>query len=332
LIAADRIRSPSAVDLTAGLFKDWLHVNIFDFARGQVAVVNVSLHGDPHDPRSLAAAALLLGDLERGWAPHVEVLGVDEAEVGLDGVAVGEIASIALDPASGGLAVHARSPGGRMRLDLAAFAAAPPIIAERPTPFGSGWLAWRAIPRLNVTGWLSVDGVTRPGDATVMYHDHNWGRWHWGDDAGWEWAAFLAAEGDAFVTTRTTDRNHETGGTTLHGVAAGRSFAFEPRTVRMRLEGRQETAPKRAPGAMAALHSGRARPQLPSSVVLVADDGYDRVEIAASLAHAAQIVVAEPAQPGYAFIHELLGTFAHRSLIRGVETTGQGLVAFEYVD
>src|SRR5947208_9514530 len=197
MIVADRIRSPSAVDLTAGSFKDWLHVNIFDFARGHVALVNVSLHGDPHDPRSLAAAALLLGDLERGWAPHVEVLGAGEAEVGFDRVAVGEIASIALDPASGGLAVHARSPGGRVRLDLAAFTAAPPIIAERPTRFGSGWLAWRAIPRLNVTGWLSVDDVMRPGDETVMYHDHNWGRWHWGDDAGWEWAAFLAADGDA---------------------------------------------------------------------------------------------------------------------------------------
>ena len=24
------------------------------------------------------------------------------------------------------------------------------------------------------------------------YHDHNWGRWHWGDDVGWEWGAFLA--------------------------------------------------------------------------------------------------------------------------------------------
>ena len=54
---------------------------------------------------------------------------------------------------------------------------------------------------------------------------------------------------------------------------------------------------------MAALHSCRAHPLLPSRVRLVADDGYDRVELEARLAHTAQIVVAEPARPGYAFIH-----------------------------
>jgi hypothetical protein len=332
LIVADRIRSPSAVDLTAGSYKDWFHVNVFDFVRRRVALVNVSLHGDPHDPRSLAAAALFVGDFDSGWAPYVDVLGAYEADITFERVAVGETASISLDAASGGLAVHAGSPDGRLRLDLAAFAAAPPIVVERPTPFGSGWLAWRATPRLNVTGWVRVDDATTSGDESVMYHDHNWGRWHWGDDVGWEWAAFLAVDGDVFVATRPTDRNHRSGGTALHGMAAGRSFGFEPRTVRMQLEGRLDAAPKRLPGAMAALHSGRARPWLPSALLLVADDGYDRVEIAASLAHAAQIVVAEPARPGYAFIHELLGTFAYRSVVRGVETSGEGLVTFEYVD
>ena len=100
----------------------------------------------------------------------------------------------------------------------------------------------------------------------------------------------------------------------------------------MQLDGRLQQPPPRGPGAMAALHSGRARPHLPSSLRLVADDGYDRVEIEAQLVHAAQIVVAEPARPGYAFIHELLGTFAYRSRIRGVEAAADGLVAFEHVD
>ena len=88
----------------------------------------------------------------------------------------------------------------------------------------------------------------------------------------------------------------------------------------------------RGPGAMAALHSCRARPQLPSRVHVVADDGYDRVELEARLAHAAQIVVAEPARPGYGFIHELVGEFRYRTRIAGAETTGDGLVVFEYVD
>ena len=86
MIVTDRLRRPSAVDLTADSYKDWLHVNVFDFARRRVALVNVSLHGAPDDPRSLAAAALLVGDVERGWLQHVEVLGADEADV--DGVEI----------------------------------------------------------------------------------------------------------------------------------------------------------------------------------------------------------------------------------------------------
>jgi hypothetical protein len=332
MIVADRLRAPSAVDLAAAAYKDWLHVNVFDFARGRVSLVNVSLHGDPVDPRSLAAGAVLLGDVEEGWVQRVEVIGAAEATAGRDEIAIEDVAAILLDDAGGGVGVHGRLPGDRGGFDLAAFPSAAPVVAEAATPFGSGWIAWRAVPRMTVTGWVSVDGEEARVDEMAAYHDHNWGRWYWGDDAGWEWGAFLSADGCAFVSTRPTDRAHRTGGTALRAVVGGRARSFHPRTVEARLGGTLREPASRGPGAMAALHSCRAHPQLPSRVRVVADDGYDRVELEASLAHAAQIVVAEPARPGYGFIHELVGEFRYRARIAGAETTGHGLVALEYVD
>ena len=154
MIVADRLRAPSAVDLAAAAYKDWLHVNVFDFAHGRVGLVNVSLHGDPADPRSLAAGAVLLGDVEDGWVQRVEVIGAGEATAGHNEIAVGDVAAILLDDAGGGVGVHGRLPGDRGGFDLAAFPSATPVVAEAATPFGSGWIAWRAVPRMTVTGWV----------------------------------------------------------------------------------------------------------------------------------------------------------------------------------
>jgi hypothetical protein len=332
VIAADRLRPPSPLDLAAAAYKDWLHVNVFDFDRGQIGLVNASLHGDPDDPRSLAAGAVLLGDVTTGWRGHVEVIAAYDARLADGGLAVASIAGITLDGASGGVFVRAGLPGGDFELEATAAPSALPMVAEAPTPFGSGWIAWRASPRMAVAGWVRVDDDTRPVDDMAVYHDHNWGRWFWGDDLGWEWGAFLSPSGPAFVTTRPTDRTHREGRTALRAHLGAQTRSFHPRTVESRLTGTLEPPPGRVPGAMAALHSGRARPRLPARVTVVADDGYDRVELEASLVHAAQIVVAEPARPGYAFIHELLGRFGYRARVGGIETAGEGLVAFEHVD
>jgi hypothetical protein len=332
MILADRLRPPSGVDLAATAYKDWLHVNVFDFPHGRIGLVNVSLHGDPAHARSLAAGAVLLGDVRAGWMQHVEVVGAAEAGISDGEIAVGDVATIALDELSGGIAIHGQHPDGRVSVDLAAFPSAAPVVAEEPTRFGSGWIAWRALPRMTVTGWMHVDGETNPADETAAYHDHNWGRWYWGDDAGWEWGAFLSADGSSFVTTRPTDRSHRAGRPALRAVVGDRESSFEARTLHMALEGELGRPSSRGPGAMAALHAGRAHPRLPARVRVLGDDGYDRVELEAELAHAAQIVAAEPARPGYAFIHELVGTFHYRARVAGAEATGEGLVAFEYVD
>ncbi len=76
-------------------------------------------------------------------------------------------------------------------------------------PVGEGRLSWLFVPRLQAHGWFHIDGRDHRLDGEVAYHDHNWGRFRWGDDFGWEWGSVLPASSEdpwSFVFMRMTDR------------------------------------------------------------------------------------------------------------------------------
>jgi hypothetical protein len=177
----------------------------------------------------------------------------------------------------------------------------------------------------------------RPLDLSgaSAYHDHNWGRWRWGEDLGWEWGCFLTpADGPASIAvifSRTTDRAHRRVGVPLVLAVTERRRSFSGGAVDVSWSGLLESAPRRLPGAMAALHSDQAAPRLPERLRIRADDGVDRVELDFVARAAAQLVAADPAQRGYGFVHELVGTFSFESRLGGSEQRGEGLAVVEYV-
>jgi hypothetical protein len=135
------------------------------------------------------------------------------------------------------------------------------------------------------------------------------------------------------VYTRTTDREHRRGGRPVLLVHIGsRHRTFTGRSVTVKYAGKLRDPPRRMPGALAALHSDRARPRLPAEVELHADDGHETVRVRFRARAAAQIVTAELERPGYGFIHEIAGSFEVRARIRGRELVTDGLGMFEHVD
>jgi hypothetical protein len=64
------------------------------------------------------------------------------------------------------------------------------------------------VPRLRADGWLRIGRQEHHLDRDVAYHDHNWGRFHGGDDFGWEWGSVLPSKPEdpwSFVFMRMTD-------------------------------------------------------------------------------------------------------------------------------
>lgn len=333
MIIADGLRPPAAFDPSAPAYKDWLHLVVLDHRSGVAGLVNVSLHGAPADPRSRAIGTALFHLPDEGWVGNVEVRGLSEAAIGPTSIGLEQIA-LAVDGARGAVHASVRQPGDGLGLDLVADALVRPMPREQPQPLGSGWVAWYVVPRLRGRGRATVAG--RPIDLgqASAYYDHNWGRWHWGQDLGWEWGCFLApAPGPAFFLSRLTDRAHRSGSRVLHvAYPDGRQRTFAGPAVERTHRGLLEAFPRRLPGVLAALHSDLAAPRLERSLLLRADDGTDRVEIRFTARAAAQIIAGDPVEPGYGFVHELVGEFEFAARIGGSEEAGAGLAVVEHVD
>ena len=333
MLLADALRPPSALDLAASAYKDWLHLNVMDHASGAVGLVNVSLHGAPDDPRARAIGTALLHLPEVGWVGNVEVRGQAEARVGIASVALSHVA-LAMDYPAGRLLASARFPDEALALRLTATAASPAIDLEQQQPFGPGWVSWYVMPRLTLNGEVTIGSRRLDLGHASAYHDHNWGRWYWGDDVGWEWGAFLTpCPGAAFVLSRATDRLHRRAGNPVLVVQLGtRRRTFGGRTVRLEYSGQLEGRLRRLPGALAALHQDRATPRLPARVIVRADDGRDRVEITFTARAAAQLIAGDPAVRGYGFLHEVAGAFVAEGRIGNRDVGGSGLAVLEHVD
>ena len=330
----DALRPPLPTDPTAGAYKDWLHLNVFDYASGAVWLFNTSLHGAPADARARAIGTALVHLPGAGWIGNVEVCGIDDVVVGPHSIAMTRLA-LAVDASGDRVLASAQLPGDGLTAALGARATTAAIDIEQRLPFGPGWISWFVVPRLAVDGTLAAGGRVLDLSGAVGYHDHNWGRWHWGDDVGWEWGVMLApGPGPTLVISRTTDREHRRRGEPALVVDhAGGRTRFRASAVDVRLEGRLQDLPiRRLPGALAALHQGRAHPALPGRIRIRADDGLDRADVEFLPRAAAQLIAGDPVQPGYGFVHEMVGRFSATLRLAGRESVVEGLGVFEYVD
>jgi hypothetical protein len=329
----DWLRPPPPIDPDAAAYKDWLHLNVFDHASGTVMLFNTSLHGAPFDGRARVIGTAMVHQPGVGWSGNMSVSGFGEAVIGSTSIATEGVA-LAVEPQDGGVLVSAAFPEDALEASISTRRDSSPIAVEERLPFGSGWISWYAVPRLTVTGRVTVAGRSLDLAGASAYHDHNWGRWHWGDDAGWEWGACLATgSGPTFVFSRTSSRDHRRHGPlTLHLQHGAMRRRWTGDSVRIELAGRSALTLRRLPGSLAALHQDRVQPALPDRVTVHARDGVDRLDLEFRPDGGAQLIAADPTHRGYGFVHELVGRFTAEATIAGRVHRASGLGVFEFVD
>ncbi len=170
----DHLRPPSPLDLQAAASKDWLHLNVFVPDRQVAALVNTSLHGDPLAPSSLAVGTTLVVDGARHVTyASIDVRPFDGASVSAWSIEVAPTAHIDLASPSGSAAASGRAVSldglaATAAIDVVATVLDEPIEVDRPVPFGSGWIGWRAVPRAragrHVDARPALRGVVTPGN------------------------------------------------------------------------------------------------------------------------------------------------------------------------
>jgi hypothetical protein len=330
MITLDHLRPPSPGDPSAPAYKDWLHVNVFDHDSGAVGLVNVSLHGQPGDRAARAVGTALVELPGVGWAGNLDVRALDEARLSTAAISLDRVA-VGIDSRSGLVTASAQLPDHGLRATLTAMVTGPALVVDGPMPVGAGWMGWCAWPRLAISGEIRVGETVLALDNGSGYADHNWGRWHWGQDIGWEWGTFLCPDdGPAVVLSRLTDRLHQQAAEPLLELRTDRGRRrFTGRAVSIEWSGGLEAPPRRFPGALAALHADRAAPRLPARLTARADDGIDMAEITFTARAAAQLILADPVHHGYSFLHQLVGSFSCRGRLQGGDIEGEGLAVVE---
>jgi hypothetical protein len=331
MIGYDPLRPPGPYDPRPEAYKDWLHLNVFDPGTGLVGLCNVSLHGDPTDPRSRAVGAALVHLPDLGWVGDLAIRDIASATLGPTAIGLDQV-GLSVHHASGRVDAAATFPDEGLSVRATGHTDGPPITVELRLPLGSGWVSWYVVPHLRLTGEVEVLGGRVNLDGAYGYHDHNWGRWHWGDDLGWDWGSFVADDGDVdVVVARTTDRDHRSLGPATLSVRVGsRRRRFSD--VSIDADGEHVGRTRRVPGALAALHAQRADPRLPSEVIVTAHDGDEHLEVRFHTQGTAQLVTADPVRPGASFVHELAGHFTATGYVLGRELRAAGLGVVERVD
>lgn len=183
-------RSPASVGRRGG-HKEWQHFAIL--APEVDLLVNFSLCDDarPGTPAGQESPrVVVLARTAAGWDGDVESFGSADAVVRGGGIDLSFLHNRLYLDREGfhiSVALRARPVRAELRLEpvsMPAFVPSIPMLEGPP-------LNWVVVPRLAVSGTLTVGGRTQRLDGALAYHDHNWGRFQWGHDVAWEWGFVL---------------------------------------------------------------------------------------------------------------------------------------------
>jgi hypothetical protein len=200
----DFIRAPILATVRPEGYKEWHHFVVH--RRGWRLLLNFSLTSEtlPGRPPRLVPRVIVLAHDQR-WTGVVERFDTEPAmSADLNTLALGGN-RITVEPGGYEVLIDLPAHGIRGRLDLTPTTR--PFVASHAV--GEGRINWLFVPRLRADGWFSISDQEHHLEGDVAYHDHNWGRFRWGDDFGWEWGSILPSDPEnpwSFVFVRLTDR------------------------------------------------------------------------------------------------------------------------------
>lgn len=223
-------------------------------------------------------------------------------------------------------------------LTIEGHAATTPLVIPEFSPFGSGFIGWGLVPEVEAHGTFSW-GEDRLdiGPDWYGYHDHNYGRFRWGEDIGWIWFVVAA---DSAAGERQTLILHRGNNRDQTKMAAPYLFVYEGNELRkvfmgaaVHLDWRwtpDRQRPPRLPGGMASLFADRTL-RLPESLKLRAADEKDNLALDLEVSSVVEIVLADNRHRQYTFIEEMTGEAVVDSRLGGHSQTAKGNFYAEFV-
>ena len=206
LASSDFLRAPVLATAQPEGFKEWHHFVIH--GAGRRLLINFSLTSEPSRTGQLRLAPrVIVIDHEKRWTGAIERFDDSELDVSADLGAL-TIGGNRMIVRPDGYQVEIDLPGQDIRGELQFTSVSKPFVVNNQ-PVGDGRMCWLFVPKLHADGWLRIGGQEHRVESEVAYHDHNWGRFWWGDDFGWTWGTILSQQPEnpwSLVFLRMTDR------------------------------------------------------------------------------------------------------------------------------
>lgn len=205
------------------------------------------------------------------------------------------------------------------------------------TPLEGGSIHWVVVPRLIARGTVIVGRERFELQGAPAYHDHNWGRFAWGDDFAWQWGfgvplstAPAAPDEDALALAfvRLIDRAR------ARDVGHGLFFWRGDRQQKIFREGELTVTPSgylrksaihKFPAQMALLAPEQLT-DVPAKVGILARGRGDEVEVVFSSEELFQVLIPNDRDLGVTVINEVSGRYSVRGILDGkaIEFEGRG--------
>jgi len=326
---------PGALHLSS--YKEWWHFNLVDDASGLDAIVNLSLSGDiRRTDGGQANLILLTQEPQHGWRGGLDIYDGLAATVGVEGVDLA-LGRSSIRYAEGRYSLDLRSEDGSVRVRVELVPAAEPMLVWKDTPVGSGHINWLIIPYLVANGTVRVADRRYQIRGARAYHDHNWGRWRWGDNFGWDWgfcaaATELDSEPLSFVYDRTVDRRGNR--IVEHSLAVWRGEDllrfFARHMISVRRSGTYREKVRRLPG-VAGLIDGARVGTIPARIDFAGRCDEDVIEGAYIPDAALQIAIPRETGFGLVELNETLGWLTLSGTIAGIPFNATRRACFEFV-
>ena len=204
-------------------YKEWHYFNIIDEDSDLKFFVTFNIGGNLSDYLYSYATVLMAYDLGVS-----EGMSIDEVLI-LNTTYSNETPDIEINNSyvkllPNGYEVYAKSTSPEEIVFSATFIPmASPSTVFNGTIGNSGVMNWvTAAPVCKVNGNLTINGTVYSLDGVRGYHDHNWGRWMWCDNIGWDWGQAIELNDEAdtdvgrygITIGRLTNGSHTMDGTT----------------------------------------------------------------------------------------------------------------------
>jgi hypothetical protein len=315
--------------------KEWFHFAIL--GPGMDAILNLNLSRDtrpaaPGGGEWLARTILLAHD--GGWHGGIDSIPLRDVTFG-PGLWV-QFGHNTVRLEDGNFLLSAGLERQPISISLMARPLTRPEVLQSQRTLSEGWISWAVIPRLVARGTVAVGRRVHRLEGALVYHDHNWGNWLWGQDFSWDWGFGLPDDPSvpwSLVFDRTSDRARGRTSALTFAVWKGASVVrrFRAEEIQVRQHGHVSSVGVRKFPPVMAILASELTTDVPARFHVEAGSDRDHIALAFQVEDLAQIVVPNETDLGVTVINETVGRVRADGVIDGEAVRMEGRGHFEFL-